>query len=58
MEENNIFRLAALLYKDSNYNVKKDNTLKKVIESLFIDNNIEITIFEAIELCEKNIIYM
>ncbi|MCD2503189.1 hypothetical protein LQE93_15620 [Clostridium sp. NSJ-145] len=53
MEENNIFRLAALLYKDSNYNVKKDNTLKKVIESLFIDNNIEITIFEAIELCEK-----
>lgn len=53
MEENNIFRLAALLYKDSNYNVKKENTLKRIIESIFIDSNREITIFEAIEFCEE-----
>lgn len=53
MEENNIFRLSALLYKDSNYDIKKENTLRKIIESLFIEENNMISVFEAIELCEK-----
>lgn len=54
MEENNIFRLSALLYKDNKYNVKKENTLKKIIESIFINDNKDISIYDAIEFCEKH----
>lgn len=53
MDENNIFRLSALLYKDSNYDIKKENTLRKIIESLFIEENKIISVFDTIELCES-----
>ena len=53
MEENNIFRLSALLYKDNKYDIKKEGTLKKILESLFVEENKKISIFEAIYLCEE-----
>lgn len=38
-KKNEIFRLAAVLYKDGNYEVSKDNTLKKIIKAIFLENN-------------------
>src|SRR5690554_8062560 len=36
-----IFRLAAILYADNNYEVSSKTLHRKVIESIFIDNNNE-----------------
>ncbi|MDO5039076.1 hypothetical protein [Clostridium sp.] len=53
-DEKSIFRLSTLLYKDDNYNVKKDTTLRKIIESIFIDNkNEKISVIQAMKFCES-----
>lgn len=53
-KEKNLFRLSALLYKDENYNTKRDTTLKKIIESIFIENNNPRTVTEVIEYSDTN----
>jgi hypothetical protein len=50
----NIFRLSAILYKDENYNVKRETIIKKIIESIFINKNERLRVFEAIKFCEDN----
>lgn len=50
MMNTDIFRLAAVLYADNNYEVKPKTIHRKIIESLFIDNNNEIlTIYKLID---------
>ncbi|MBR4631894.1 MAG: hypothetical protein IKO48_01045 [Elusimicrobia bacterium] len=54
--ENNIFRLAAVLYADSNYDgISTLGIRKKIIESVFIENlKKEISIHEIIDFIELN----
>lgn len=47
-----IFRLAAMLYKDENYSTSIENTIKKIVESLFLEDNCRKTIYEILEECE------
>ncbi|MBX4272073.1 hypothetical protein [Clostridium estertheticum] len=57
MSENNcenIFRLSAILYKDKNYNVKRETIIRKIIESIFIKKNDKVKVIEAIKFCENN----
>lgn len=51
---NNLFRLAAMLYRDENYNSSRENILRKIIESIFLEDNSKKTIFEIIEVCRLN----
>lgn len=53
-EKDSIFRLATMLYKDKNYNSSRDNTIRKIVESVFLEDNSKKTIFEIIEICEEN----
>jgi hypothetical protein len=51
--EKDIFRLAAILYADNNYEVKTKTIHKKIIESIFIENNNEIiSIHNLIDLVQ------
>jgi len=52
INEKNLFRLSALLYRNENYDVKKTTILRKIIESVFIDENKKMYILEVIEFCE------
>ena len=48
--KNDLFRLAAVLYADNNYEISSKNVIRKIIESVFIDRNNEAcTIHELIE---------
>lgn len=48
--KNDLFRLAAVLYADNNYEISSKNVIRKIIESVFIDrNNKACTIHELIE---------
>ncbi|MHA4896226.1 hypothetical protein ACXZ1K_15850 [Pedobacter sp. PWIIR3] len=50
-----IFRLAAVLYAENNYEVNPSTIQRKIIESVFLDNsNAEITVHQIIELIEKD----
>lgn len=52
-----IFRLAAILYADNNYEVSSKTLHRKVIESIFIDNNNEfIGLHSLIDTLKNNII--
>ena len=54
-KEEEIFRLAAVLYKDGNYEVSKENTLKKIVKAIFLENdNISKTISEIISAIFEN----
>jgi len=54
MESSNIFRLAAVLYADNNYNVKRESIIKKIIDTVFLNNcNNECTIYEISDFCAK-----
>ena len=54
-KEEEIFRLAAVLYKDGNYEVSKENTLKKIVKAIFLENdNIPKTISEIISAIFEN----
>lgn len=65
----NVFRLAAMLYKDENYDSSRENIIRKIIESIFLEDNSKRTMFEIIEICRlhynltfterevKNVIY-
>ena len=37
--KNDLFRLAAVLYADNNYEISSKNVVRKIIESIFLDNN-------------------
>lgn len=53
--EEDIFRLAAVLYKDGNYEVKKENTIKKIIKAIFLEyENVSKTISEIIKAIDEN----
>lgn len=53
--EEDIFRLAAVLYKDGKYEVKKENTIKKIIKAIFLEyENVSKTISEIIKAIEEN----
>ena len=47
----NLFRLAAMLYKDENYDSSRENIIRKIIESIFLEDNSKKTVFEIIEIC-------
>ena len=47
----NLFRLAAMLYKDENYDSSRENIIRKIIESIFVKDNSKKTVFEIIEIC-------
>ncbi len=47
LKEKDIFRLAVVLYADDSYNSTKDNIIKKILESLFLNNNDFISIADA-----------
>ena len=50
-----IFRLAAVLYADNNYEVSPEAIHKKIVESIFLDNNnCDLTIENIIDLIEDN----
>ncbi|HOL22080.1 MAG TPA: hypothetical protein PLQ41_04400 [bacterium] len=54
METSNIFRLAAVLYADINYNVKRESIIKKIIDTVFLNNcNNKCTIYEISDFCAK-----
>lgn len=54
IDESKIFRLSAMLYENENYNVGKDNTLKKIIESIFVANeNKPLEMIEVIKVCNE-----
>lgn len=58
--ETDIFRLAAVLYADNNYEVKPKTIHRKIIESVFIDNDNNIlSIYNLIDEIERsyNIIF-
>jgi len=49
-----IFRLAAVLYADNNYEVTPKTIHRKIIESVFLDNdNAEVTVHEIVDYIEK-----
>lgn len=52
-EEKNIFRLAAIVYKDDNYNIRKENTIKKIIESIFLENNDFMLTTDLTSICNE-----
>lgn len=50
-----IFRLAAVLYADNNYEVNPATIHRKILESVFLDNdNSELTVHAIIEIIEKD----
>lgn len=52
MDNNSIFRLSAILYADQNYNVSAKTTIKKIIEAVFIDLDLDsLSIHEIIDYC-------
>ena len=54
-KEEEIFRLAAVLYKDGNYEVSKENTLKKIVKAIFLENdNTPKTVSEIINAIFEN----
>jgi len=54
LETSNIFRLAAVLYADINYNVKRESIIKKIIDTVFLNNcNNKCTIYEISDFCAK-----
>lgn len=54
METSNIFRLAAVLYADNNYNIKRESIIKKIIDTVFLNNcNNKCTIYEISDFCAK-----
>ena len=55
MEKNNIFRIAMLLYAESEGIRKKNTVLKKVIESAFVEKNNEPLSFDEIETAVKEL---
>ena len=55
LKEKEIFRLAAVLYSESNYEVSPKTIHRKIIESVFIDNkNIPLTIQGILDFVEIN----
>lgn len=46
-----IFRLAALIYNGEQYDVSKQTTIKKIIESIFLDANELKSIKETVDYC-------
>ncbi len=54
-KQKDLFRLAAVLYADNNYEVSSKTIHKKIIESVFIDNeNKELNAHQIIELIQTN----
>jgi len=54
LETSNIFRLAAVLYADNNYNIKRESIIKKIIDTVFLNNcNNKCTIYEISDFCAK-----
>ncbi|RZK25513.1 MAG: hypothetical protein EOO43_05335 [Flavobacterium sp.] len=54
-QQKEIFRLAAVLYAENNYEVNPKTIHRKIIESVFLDNdNREITLHQIIELIEND----
>ena len=52
--KSDIFRLAAVLYADSNDDVSTEKVYRRIIESIFIDNeNKKLTLSGIIELINK-----
>ena len=39
-KEEEIFRLPAVLYKDGNYEVSTENTLKKIVKAIFFGRKV------------------
>jgi hypothetical protein len=55
-QQKDIFRLAAVLYAENNYEVTPKTIHRKIIESVFLDNdNVELTVHSIIENIEKNL---
>lgn len=55
MNKNNLYRLSALMYPDSNSTLSRDNIIKKIIESYFIMNdNLTVTLEELPKLIKDN----
>lgn len=53
--EKNIFRLAAILYADQNYNISTKSIIRKIIESVYIETNeSNYSIDDIINYCETN----
>lgn len=53
--DNNLFRLAAVLYADNNYEVSSKTTLKKIVEAAILDNgNKSTSIHTIISLIDQN----
>lgn len=50
----NLFRLAAMLYKDDKYNLNRSNIIRKIIESIFLEDNRMKSIIEIIDICKTN----
>ena len=54
IEDTKIFRLAAMLYENNNYDIGKDSTLRKIIESILVTNeNRRLEIIKLIEICNE-----
>jgi len=51
LETSNIFRLAAVLYADNNYNIKRESIIKKIV---FVNRKMGHILIENWASCKKN----
>ena len=50
VEQSDLFRLSAILYRDDKYDLSKKTTLTKIVESVFLDENSYKTVYEVIKI--------